>query len=121
MIRDRAASSADNRLTRWLKEHAKKKGDLSQALAYAEKEFWQRPLVTMYTEMRQLAVDLEQWPDLRAKTLERLSQAGNDALLTEIFLEEGEIDRALESLRASQGVGSFLGNERPPRAGGQGS
>lgn len=98
LMRERAANSRDTRLTGWLKEHAKKKGDLKQALAYAEQEFWQHPQVSMYVEMRQLAAGLEGWLALRTKTLERIAQTKDDRLLIEIFLEEGEIDQALETL-----------------------
>jgi hypothetical protein len=74
LIRDRAMTSQDTRLTEWLKENAKNQGDLIQALAFAEKLFWLRPMVTAYVEMRQLAEPQQQWTDLRTKTLESLVQ-----------------------------------------------
>ena len=98
LMRDRAKVSQDTRLMEWLKENAKNQGDLIQALAFAEKLFWLRPSVPAYLEMHQLAQPQKVWPDIRTKTLESLAQKGEHALLTEIFLEEDKIDRALESL-----------------------
>jgi uncharacterized Zn finger protein len=111
LVRDRAAARSDTRLTHWLREHAQKKGDLRQAVAYAEKEFWQRPEVSLYIGMRKLAADLGEWPELRAKMLDRLSQSGKYRLLTEIFLEEGEIDLALESLERDKASARYWGNQ----------
>jgi uncharacterized Zn finger protein len=98
LIRNRSKTSQDTLLIEWLKEYAKNQGDLIQALAFAETLFWLRPEVAAYVEMRQLAQPKKQWQDLRAKTLESLAQKGDHELLTEIFLKEGKIDQALESL-----------------------
>ena len=107
---DRAKVSQDDRLLEWLKENAKNQGDLSQALALSEKLFWLRPTVPAYVEMHQLAQSQKKWPDLRAKTLESLAQKGEHALLTEIFLEEGKIDLALESLERMKASKHYWGS-----------
>ena len=109
LIRDRAMTSQDTRLTEWLKENAKNQGDLIQALAFAEKLFWLRPMVTAYVEMRQLAEPQQQWTDLRTKTLESLVQKREHILLTEIFLEEGKVDRAIESLEQAKAANRYWG------------
>ena len=96
LIRDRETTSPDPRLTEWRKEYAKNRGDLSEALELAEKLFWMRPTMAAYEDIRQLAQPLNRWPDLRIRILESLGQAAKFVLLTEIFLEEGEIDRAIE-------------------------
>src|SRR6185369_11555188 len=93
----------------WLKEYAKNQGDLVQALAFAEKLFWIRPTVEAYVEMRPLAQPQKQWPGLRTEILESLDQKGQQALLTEIFLEEGRIDQALESLERARGSNLYWG------------
>jgi len=98
LIRERAPTSQDSRLTVWLKERAQERGDLAEALTLAETLFWQRPTVTGYQELRNLARPLEQWDDLRTAILARLAAEEQYHLLTEIHLEEEKIDRALETL-----------------------
>jgi len=109
LIRNRAKTSKDTRLIEWLKEYAKNQGDLIQALAFAETLFWLRPEVAAYVEMRQLAQPQKQWPDLCAKTQESLAQKGRHELLTEIFLEDGKIDEALESLERAKVSNRYWG------------
>ena len=109
LIRDRAQTSQDTRLLEWLKEYSKNQGDLIQALAFAEKLFWLRPTVPAYVEMHQLVQSQKEWPDLRTKTLESLAQKGEHALLTEIFLEDGKIDQALESLERMKASKRYWG------------
>jgi len=88
----------DSRLIVWLKERAQERGDLAEALTLAESLFWEQPSVPGYQELRDLARPLERWDGLRAVTLSRLANQGQYGLLTEIHLEEGEVDRALETL-----------------------
>ena len=109
LISKRAKTSQDTRLIEWLKEYAKKRGDLIQALAFAEKLFWLRPTVEAYVEVRRLAQPQQQWAELRNKTLESLAQKGQHDLLTEIFLEEGLIDRALSSLDIAKKSNRYWG------------
>ena len=59
--------------------------------------------------MRQLAQPQKQWPDLRPKTLEGLAQKKEYMLLTEIYLEDGEIDQALEFVGTGKGSQPSLG------------
>jgi len=98
LIRERARTSDDSRLTVWLKERAQERGDLAEALTLAEALFWKRPGVPGYQELRDLARPLGQWNDLRVAILSRLADEGQYGLLTEIHLEERDVDRALETL-----------------------
>lgn len=98
LIRQRAQTSQDSRLVVWLKEQARARGDLAEALALAEKLFWQRSTLTGYQELRDLARLMERWDELRATILTRLADEGQYHLLTEIHLDEGEIDQALETV-----------------------
>jgi uncharacterized Zn finger protein len=98
LVRERTESSNDSRLTAWLKERAEERGDPVAALAFAETFFWQRPSTSAYADMKRLAEPLEQWAAMRARCLGRLKQEGNLALVTEIYVLEEEIDRALETL-----------------------
>jgi uncharacterized Zn finger protein len=88
----------DSRLVLWLKERAQERGDLAEALALAGTLFWERPGVPGYQELRDLAGPLQKWDELRTATLARLADEEQHRLLTEIHLEEEDIDRALESL-----------------------
>jgi uncharacterized Zn finger protein len=88
----------DSRLVVWLKERAQERGDLAEALALAETLFWERLGVPGYQEMRDLARSLHRWDEVRAAILARLTDEEKYHLLTEIYLEEGQVDRALESL-----------------------
>ena len=109
LISERAKTSHDTRLIEWLKEYAKKRGDLVQALAFAEKLFWFRPTLGAYVEMRQLAQPQQQWADLREKTLKSLLQKDQHDLLTEVSLDEKEIDLALASLDRAKSANRYWG------------
>jgi len=103
LIRERAPTDRDSRLTVWLKERAREQGDLAEALALAETLFWQRPDVTGYQELRDLARLLERWDELRTAILARLAGDERYHLLTEVHLEEGKVDRALETVEQVRG------------------
>ena len=118
LIGERAQTSRDSRLVVWLKEQARTRGDLAEALAFAEKLFWQGPTVTGYQELRDLARLMERWDELRAATLARLANEGQYHLLTEIHLDEGEIDRALETVEQVRAPGwgwGWVGSQLPIR------
>jgi uncharacterized Zn finger protein len=88
----------DSRLLVWLQDRARERGDLAEALALAETLFWERPDVPGYQEVRDLARSLHRWDEVCAAILGRLAGEEKYHLLTEIYLEEREVDRALESL-----------------------
>jgi len=102
LIRERALTSQDGRLTVWLKERALERGDQAAALGLSERLFWQRPALQGYQELRALARQLGRWEELQAALLARLADEGQYNLLTEIHLEEEEVDRALEALEQVQ-------------------
>ena len=52
---------------------------------------------------------LELWDDLRTAVLTRLADEGQHRLLTEIYLEDGEIDRALEMVEQMRASGRGWG------------
>ncbi len=98
LIRERMATSRDSRLMVWLKERALARGDREEALALTERLFWQRPSLQRYQDVRALARQMARWDDLRTGVLARLTQKGSHTLLTKIHLDEGELDRALQTL-----------------------
>ncbi len=62
--------------------------------------------MSRYQELRDLALPLERWNILRAATLARLADDKQYRLLTEIHLDEGKVDRALETLGKVRGSAS---------------
>jgi uncharacterized Zn finger protein len=102
LVHDRSETSRDTRLTIWLMDYAIEQGDLPEALALAQRLFWMRPSLTEYLEMKKLAIQLSKWLELRIETLEALSKNKQFGLLVEIYLEEGEIDLALEALEQAR-------------------
>jgi hypothetical protein len=98
MMGERAQTSTDSRLLGWLKEEARQRGDGAAALGYAGTLFWMRPSTPGYVEVRELAQPLGRWDALRASVLARLREEDQLALLTQVYLADGEIDLALASL-----------------------
>jgi uncharacterized Zn finger protein len=98
LIRDRLPRSRDSRLVEWLKRRAQARGDSAETLSLAESLFWQMPTLTGYKELKELAGPLGRWESLRSSILARLTQEKKYNLLTEIYLEENEIDQALQTV-----------------------
>ena len=100
----RTETSQDHRLMEWLKARHQERGELAEALTLANRLLQARPHLAGYQEVRQLSLQLGVWQELRPDLLAEWSAAGQHGLLTDIHLEEGEIDLALRSVR-----------QRPPR------
>lgn len=98
MIRERAEISKGSRPMNWLKAKAEERGDLAEALTLAEALFWQQLSPPAYEEMGKLARKLRRWDSVRAECLTRLQDEGDFVLLTEIYLLEGDVDRALQMI-----------------------
>ncbi len=98
LIRERAGTSQDRHLIEWLEQRAVQRGDLTEALDWAVKLFWMHPNLGGYNEVKVLARELNLWADLRPQILARLAESQEHALLTEIHIQEGEVDHALEAL-----------------------
>lgn len=98
LMRARARTSQDTRLPEWLKQRAAKRGDASEALAWAQQLFWQHPALDGYEEVKALSKTLRTWETLQSEILARLSKQNQHALLTEIYLKEGQVDQALKSV-----------------------
>jgi uncharacterized Zn finger protein len=98
LVWERSGRSKDDRLTDWLKKQAVNSGDWPQAIHYAESQFWQRPTLAYYQDMKHIAEQLGDWPDRQPKILSRLSKQEEHALLTTIYVLEKDIDAALKTL-----------------------
>ena len=102
----RIETSRDNRLAEWLKERYRERGELAEALDLARRLLERRPHLAGYQEVRELSRDLGVWEESRPQLLDRWTAAGEYGLLTDVYLEEGEVDLALRSV--NQGGPRFL-------------
>ena len=98
LLAGRVETSRDNRLAEWLKERYKERGDLSKALSLARRLLERRPRLDGYLEVRELSRDLGVWRESRQGLLDSLASGGKFGLLTDIHLDEGEIELALKSV-----------------------
>ena len=98
----RIETSQDHRLTEWLKARHRERGELAEALTLARRLLQARPHLAGYQEVRELSRQLGVWRELRPDLIGEWSAAGWHDLLTDIHLEEGEIDLALRSVRQRQ-------------------
>lgn len=98
LIRERREGSQDLRLTQWLVDWLRERGELKEAVALANQLLEQREQMHHYRQLRDLAQEAGQLEDVLPPLLARLVEEGKFAFLTEIFLEEGRIDEALEAL-----------------------
>ena len=99
LLIERIRASQNHRLINWLKERYIERGELDSALDLAKQMLERNPRLPCYREVRQLAHGLGVWQELRPQLLERWSAERQDYLLTEVYLEEGEIDLALHSAK----------------------
>ncbi len=115
LLASRIATDRSHRLLDWLKERHKERGELPQALELAKRKLEgnlsRASYLAGYVEARQLAQRLGVWEELRPQLLGQWSADGEFALLTEIHLEEGELDLALKSVKQGA-VPSFPGGEQ---------
>ena len=99
LLLKRIETSQDHRLVEWLKERHKERGELAEALAFAKQILQARPYLAGYQEVRELSQQLGVWEELRPDLLAEWSAAKQYELLTDIYLEEGEIDLALKAVK----------------------
>ena len=99
LLAKRIETSQDHRLVEWLKERHKERGELTEALALAKRLLQARPYLAGYQEVRELSQQLGVWQELRQELLDEWSAAKQYGLLTDIYLEEGDIDLALKSVK----------------------
>ena len=113
VVARRVEADGDHRLMEWLKEHHLEQGRLPDALDLAKRLLERRPGLAGYAEVRELSRQLGAWEELRSQLLGRWSAAKKYGLLTDIHVEEGEIDLALRS--AAQGPAGLQGGNRLTR------
>jgi uncharacterized Zn finger protein len=102
LMTERAKTTQDARIFDWLKERREKQGDFAGALLWAAKSNMVRPSLEQYREIRKLAQAAGTWADVRPELLADLDKRKEFGLLTQIHLDENEIDAAFETLENSQ-------------------
>ena len=97
---ERAGKTQDARILAWLKDRYKARGNTAAALDLARKIFRMQPSLEEYREIRELAEPRGRWESLRPTLRMFLQESKRDDLLIYIYLDEGEIDHALEAVAA---------------------
>ena len=117
LMATRAQASSDQRLTEWLRDYAALHDDWETALRLSNNLFEEHPSLNSYEPVRTAAEALGRWGTVRQTLLETLRKAEYYSTLTEIYLAEGEIDKALEAVRQKpqrvHGFSFFSGAPHP--------
>ncbi len=86
----------------WLKNHCLAKNNLAAALEMAELIFRKRPWFAEYQKMREISMELGNWEAARQEAHMFLETTKNISTLVEAVLDEGDIERALQLLKATK-------------------
>lgn len=98
LLTQRVEAGENHRLMERLQQHHLGQGKLPEALDLAKRLLERRPNLSGYAAVRELSRRLGVWQELRPQLLGRWSDAKRYGLLTDIHLEEGEIDLALHTV-----------------------
>ncbi|MCI0464295.1 MAG: SWIM zinc finger family protein [Gemmataceae bacterium] len=109
LMHERSQKSRDYRILEWLKKRAVVRRDPSAVLELTAKLFRLQPSLQSYREVRQLAQQQRRWQELRPELLESLKKSGSRSVLVQIYLDEGDIDRALETVQTERSHGYGYG------------
>ncbi|MBF0543066.1 MAG: SWIM zinc finger family protein [Candidatus Riflebacteria bacterium] len=91
----RSKTTKDQRINEWLRDYFKNTGDYSKAIELAFNEFSHNPTLSSFTEVKDVAVKSDSWPQYWEKMHEQLEKRKDFQLLTRIFLEEKKLDQAI--------------------------
>lgn len=107
LLAERIEATGNQSLMEWLKERYTQRGELAEALVLAQRLLEQRPGLPRYRGVRELSRRLGVWQALRSELLAEWTAARHYDLLTDVYLDEGEIDLALKSVRQYERVFAF--------------
>lgn len=102
MIHARSETSLDDRLLNWLKDYAIREGNFTKAMELVRRLLWMQPTLERFLEIKKLAIQINQWHDIRTESIDWLINHKHFSVLVEIYLEEGEIDLALDALEKAR-------------------
>ncbi len=106
----RVETTREDSLVERLMNRYEERGELAEALVLAQRLFGQHLDLAGYRKVQGLARRLGVWQASRPELLAKWAAARQYGLLTDIHLEEGEIDLALKSVRRQRQVFSHGGN-----------
>lgn len=102
IIESRPVNERDLRPLAWLLTYRRETGDLSGALAVAQQIFERQEWLENYRTVRDIAQEAGLLEEVTAPILRQLAADQKYRLLTEIYLSEGEIDRALAAFAQAE-------------------
>src|SRR6266566_2925719 len=105
MMYEKAQQEMYSSAAEWLKNHYLAKNNLPAALEMAELTFHKRPWFAEYQKMREISMELGNWEAVRQEALTFLETTKNISTLVEAALDEGDIERALQLLKATKPSG----------------
>jgi uncharacterized Zn finger protein len=95
LVSRRLAEAEDVHLIEWLRGRSTLRGDRLTTLSLTERLFARTPSLKTFREARTLAEAVHLWPETRARLMAAAEGHRAFAVLTEIALDEGNIDAAL--------------------------
>ena len=105
MMYEKAQQEMYSSAADWLKNHHLAKNNLPAALEMAELIFHKRPWFAEYQKMREISMELGNWEAVRQEALTFLETTKNISTLIEAALDEGDIERVLQLLKATKPSG----------------
>src|SRR6266487_2121560 len=105
MMHEKAQQERHTMYADWLKSHYLAKNNLPAALEMAQLIFHKRPWFAEYQKMRVISMELGNWEAVRQEALTFLETTKNISTLVEAALDEGDIQRALQLLKATKPSG----------------
>lgn len=102
LMTERAKTTKDTRIFEWLKDRSKQRDNYADALLWARRINDDRPSLEQYREIRKLAKRVGRWTDVRAEVLSDYERRKDFDLLTQIHLDEKDIDAALKTVEKTQ-------------------
>jgi len=84
---------------RWLKDFYQKQNKPVQALEQAKHILYLSPQFAYYQDVREQAQALNQWPVIKQEVITYFKDLKNDLLLIEIYLDEKELEQAIDTLK----------------------
>ena len=105
-VAERLRKDFDEGMAVWLAEQYAQRGKTSEAQKLWLRVFQEHPSLKHYRRLRELADKLGRWETLRPRILSGLEHDGQFAVLVDIYLDEGEHDKALDALASLKARGS---------------
>jgi uncharacterized Zn finger protein len=105
MMYEKAQQEPYSSAAEWLKNHHLAKNNLAAALEMAQLIFHKRPWFAEYQKMREISMELGNWEAVRQEAHMFLETSNYISMLVEVALDEGDIERALQLLKAKKPSG----------------